>query len=122
MKILIKSKNLPQVAKKTEQPVAKPQTVSNLVMRFEEAKAVHASKKQEGCDKCPKHEAKITKLEAKIAELEAVRNTANQFMLEVAHAMQSGPTWYTRGESGLRSQIHMWIGRMQKALAAQEKP
>ena len=39
-----------------------------------------------------------------------------QFMGEVAHAHQSGPGWYTRGEQGLRSHIWMWIDRAKKAL------
>jgi hypothetical protein len=74
-------------------------------------------------DKVPYHAYEkrgkmIEERDKRIAELVTVRDTATQFMYEVAHAMQCGPSWYTRGESGLRSQIHMWIGRMQKALDA----
>jgi predicted nuclease with TOPRIM domain len=42
--------------------------------------------------------------------------TCNQFVLEVSHAMQCGPDWYTRGESGLRNQIQTWINKASEAV------
>jgi len=60
------------------------------------------------------------KSQADNEKLRAVVDTSRQFMLEVSHAMESGPSWYTRGESGLRKQVYMWIERMRKALAALE--
>ena len=60
----------------------------------------------------------INALEARVAELEGALGVCRQFRLEVAHAMECGPGWYTRGENGLRQQIHMWIDRAGKALQA----
>ena len=34
-----------------------------------------------------------------------------QAFMEFAHAQESGPDWYTRGESGLRAQVRLWIGK-----------
>ncbi len=35
----------------------------------------------------------------------------NQALLEVSHAYRNGPTWYTKGEDGLRQQVSMWLSR-----------
>jgi len=53
----------------------------------------------------------------RLRKLEAVREVSQHFLLEVSHAMQCGPGWYTHGENGLRKQIYMWIERERKALA-----
>lgn len=47
--------------------------------------------------------------------LEALK-TAHQALLEVAHAQDVGPEWYTRGASGLRQQVGMWVRRGLDAL------
>lgn len=47
--------------------------------------------------------------------LEALK-TAHQALLEVAHAQDVGPEWYTRGASGLRQQVAMWVRRGLDAL------
>ena len=57
----------------------------------------------------------------RIEALEGAIPVCRQFMLEVHHAMSQGPGWYTRGESGLRKQIYMWIDRAGAALAATEQ-
>ena len=33
-------------------------------------------------------------------------DVCRQFVLEVSHAMESGPGWYTKGENGLRREMH----------------
>jgi len=63
----------------------------------------------------------VEEQQARIAKLEDALTVCNQFMLEVSHAMQSGPSWYTKGTHGLRQQIYMWIERTRKALAALDK-
>ena len=60
----------------------------------------------------------IKRLEARVEQLEGALGVCRQFRLEVAHAMECGPGWYTRGEDGLRQQIRMWIDRAGKALQA----
>lgn len=42
--------------------------------------------------------------------------TAHQALLEVAHAQDAGPEWYTRGASALRQQVAMWVRRGLDAL------
>jgi len=42
--------------------------------------------------------------------LEALK-TAHQALLEVRHAQQVGPEWYTRGAGGLFQQVRMWVDR-----------
>lgn len=42
---------------------------------------------------------------------------AQQAFLEFGAAYERGPDWYTRGESGLRQQVRMWIQRGSDALA-----
>ncbi len=63
----------------------------------------------------------IKEFDAALEEIKKLREAlelCNQFVLEVSHAMQSGPSWYTKGESGLRNQVHMWIDRAAKAIKA----
>lgn len=57
----------------------------------------------------------------KIEAQQAALSVCSQFLLEVSHAMASGPNWYTKGEQGLRQQIYMWIERTHKALAGVAK-
>lgn len=54
---------------------------------------------------------------SRIAELEEALRVANQALLEVRHAQECGPEWYTRGASGLRSQVAMWVRRGLDAIA-----
>lgn len=63
----------------------------------------------------------IERLRADNERLRNVEKTARQFMLEVSHAMQTGPGWYTKGEDGLRQQVYRWIDNMRKALSPQEQ-
>lgn len=48
---------------------------------------------------------------------EALR-VAQQALMEVAHAQEVGPQWYSRGESGLRNQVDMWVRKGLTALQA----
>ena len=43
---------------------------------------------------------------------------AQQALMEVAHAQEVGPQWYSRGESGLRNQVDMWVRKGLTALQA----
>lgn len=38
-----------------------------------------------------------------------------QMVFEVSHAYECGSGWYTKGESGLRNQVRMWIERGRKS-------
>ena len=70
----------------------------------------------------------ITTLKAQVGELERVLGVANQALLEVSHAQECGPGWYTQGEAGLYGQVRMWLDKAFKeikdleASPAQEKP
>ena len=55
-------------------------------------------------------------LEAELARLREALKVANQLVIEVNHAYTQGPEWYTRGESGLRQQVAMWIDKASKAI------
>jgi DNA repair exonuclease SbcCD ATPase subunit len=61
------------------------------------------------------------RLKAERDELHAAIKTANQALFEVAHAQHNGPEWYTRGESGLRQQVAMWVQRGLEAIAKVQK-
>ena len=58
----------------------------------------------------------IATKDAELARLREALEVANQFVLEVNHAYAQGPEWYTRGESGLRQHVSMWIYRASKAI------
>lgn len=47
----------------------------------------------------------------KVSELREQMKVINQMILEVAHAQNAGPDWYSRGENGLRAQVRMWVER-----------
>lgn len=53
---------------------------------------------------------------SRIAELEAALRVTHQALLEVRHAQECGPGWYTRGESGLYQQVSMWVRRGLEAI------
>lgn len=57
----------------------------------------------------------LAQREERIKRLEKSIGTVHQALLEVAHAQEVGPEWYTRGESGLKNQVRMWV---KKGLAA----
>ena len=42
-------------------------------------------------------------------EMRARLAVAHQALLEVRHAQECGPSWYTRGEDGLYQQVSMWV-------------
>jgi hypothetical protein len=51
---------------------------------------------------------------APIQDVEQLRDalkTARQALMEVQHAQESGPGWYTKGESGMYQQTTMWVRR-----------
>lgn len=55
---------------------------------------------------------------APCAEVERLREalkTTRQALMEVQHAQECGPGWYTRGEQGMYRQTQMWV---RKGLAA----
>lgn len=90
--------------------------MSDLITRLRRPVAygpVGAQKAQKARDEAADE---IERLQEEIEQLLAVKKVSEQFMLEVSHAMQSGPSWYTKGEDGLRHQIYAWIERMRKAL------
>lgn len=53
--------------------------------------------------------AEMAEARAAVAELIESLRIAEQALLEVAHAQANGPSWYTRGESGMRAQVDMWV-------------
>ena len=60
--------------------------------------------------------ARIATKDAELAQLREALEVANQLVIEVNHAYTQGPEWYTRGESGLRQQVAMWIDKASKAI------
>lgn len=46
-----------------------------------------------------------------INQLRAALKVAQQSLLEFSHAQESGPSWYTRGEQGMYSQVNLWLRR-----------
>ena len=57
-----------------------------------------------------------TRLHLENQRLEAALEVCNQMVLEVSHAQQCGPGWYTRGEDGLRAQVDMWVRKASTAI------
>jgi len=53
--------------------------------------------------------------ETEIELLEALK-VARQFVIEVAHAQDVGPGWYTKGEDGLYQQVRMWLRKANDAI------
>ena len=56
------------------------------------------------------------------AERDALKDRlkiANQGFLEIAHAQECGPGWYTRGLNGMWQHVYMWVRR---GLEATEPP
>ena len=53
---------------------------------------------------------------ARIKELEAAIDVLRQAVLEVRHAQNSGPNWYTKGSKGLYMQVSMWLNKADEAL------
>jgi len=47
--------------------------------------------------------------------------TMQQALLEMKHAQSAGPEWYTRGESGLKQQVRMWLDKGLKSSEAINK-
>lgn len=65
--------------------------------------------------------AALAERDEAVAALAAMREAlevAAQAFLEFSHAQEVGPGWYTRGESGLRAQVSLWLGRGTKAVSA----
>lgn len=55
-----------------------------------------------------------------IKKLREALKVHQQAVREIRHAFDAGPQWYTRGESGLRSQVSMWLARAERASAELE--
>ncbi len=55
-------------------------------------------------------------LQIEVKKLQKALPIANQALLEMDHAYNYGSEWYTRGESGLRQQVRMWLDRGMKAI------
>lgn len=47
-----------------------------------------------------------------LADLRTIQQAVGEF----AHAYHAGPEWFTKGESGLRMQVKMWLDKAGKAL------
>lgn len=58
----------------------------------------------------------IKRLTAEVSRKDEALSTCQQALLEVAHAQQCGSGWYTKGESGLRRQVDMWVRRGSEAI------
>ena len=58
----------------------------------------------------------IRRLTADCARKDIALRICRQALMEVAHAQQCGPAWYTKGEGGLYSQVRMWVDRGAKAI------
>jgi hypothetical protein len=46
---------------------------------------------------------------AEITQLREALKVAQQALLEVRHAQDAGPSWYTKGGAGLYMQVHVWL-------------
>ena len=55
---------------------------------------------------------------ARIAQIEAALKVTHQALIETMHAQEVGASWYTKGESGLYQQVHMWVRKGLEAIAA----
>jgi len=64
------------------------------------------------CPHCGEKEGAADEIE----RLRAALEVCNQMVLEVSHAQQCGPGWYTRGEDGLRAQVDMWVRKASTAI------
>ena len=58
-------------------------------------------------------EAALSRLRIAVEALKVVE----QARLEVRHAKEVGPGWYTRGEHGMHRQVLMWDGKAGEAAA-----
>lgn len=54
----------------------------------------------------------------RIRDLEAALKIVHQALIEVAHAQDVGPWWYTKGANGLYQQVAMWVRKGLDAIAA----
>lgn len=48
-------------------------------------------------------------------QLQAIE-TIEQALLEIKHAREVGPGWYTRGAAGRYAQVSMWVHKAHEAL------
>jgi hypothetical protein len=53
-----------------------------------------------------------------IKSLKETLKINQQALLEVRHAFDAGPQWYTKGESGMRNQVRLWLIKAEAANAA----
>jgi len=56
------------------------------------------------------------RLNDRIEELEGAIKVLSQMLIEVDGAYRRGPEWYTKGASGLRTQVRMWLDKSYQAL------
>ena len=71
-------------------------------------------------ERCEQHERTGKDLVDQVEKLEAAREVMKQTLLEITHAQQCGPGWYTRGASGLHQQVRMWINKANVAIKKTE--
>lgn len=60
---------------------------------------------------CAISQEDVIALAAEIETLRAALKVAQQSLLEFSAAQESGPSWYTRGEQGMYSQVRLWLRR-----------
>jgi hypothetical protein len=60
---------------------------------------------------CAISQEDVLALADEIETLRAALKVAQQSLLEFSHAQESGPSWYTRGENGMYSQVSLWLRR-----------
>lgn len=52
----------------------------------------------------------------RLNRLEAALKVCSQALLEIAHAQEVGPWWFTKGERGLYNQVAMWVRKGREAI------
>lgn len=78
----------------------------------------------EKCESLDQAEARLREIAEERDELRCALEVHRTMRGEVYHAMTAGPEWYTKGESGLRGQVRMWLTYADEAYATltQAKP
>lgn len=60
---------------------------------------------------CAISQEDVLSLADEIETLRAALKVAQQSLLEFSAAQERGPSWYTRGEQGMYSQVRLWLRR-----------
>jgi len=64
-----------------------------------------------------KREAFILALNARLEAADSCFKIMEQFLIEVSHAQEVGPWWFTKGEPALIQQVDLWVRKGRTALA-----